>query len=190
MIDQAVILCGGEGTRLGDSLRFTPAVEIPKPLMEVGGLPFVKYSINMLEGIGFKDIILMVLHKKEMFSDCINGDTVRLELSRASLNEAVLSVPGLKDLFLLLNGDCYPVMDWRDFCNTDKPRTAIKVVGRDAGCAVVSKEMLEQGEVSCSDIKGMGEVIETYIIEGGLHIGTPQGLQRARQYMDIVVYGQ
>ena len=189
MIQQAVILCGGQGTRLGDTLRYCPAVEVPKPLLEVGGKPFVSYSIRWMLGIGFTEVILLVLHLKDTF-DILKGPKVKLVESSPDINEAVLGIPGLRPLFLLLNGDCYPVMDWRGFCDTDKPRIAVKSVGRDAGIAIVSREDLHSGDIDCSNIGELVGLYENYAIEGGLHIGTVQGLQRAKQYMDIVVYGQ
>lgn len=190
MIRQAVILCGGMGERLGDALRYCPAVEVPKPLIEVGGKPFISYAISMLKGIGFTDIVLLVLHKKELF-EIVNNPPVRLVESQEDVSEAVLNIPNLEDVFLLLNGDCFPIMDWRAFVDTDQPRTAMKIVGRDAGCATIQRSHVELGIVSCSNIGGLVNVgYEPYTILGGLHVGTPQGLQRARTFMDLVVYGQ
>lgn len=191
MVRQAVILCGGEGTRLGDALRFAPAYEVPKVLQEVGGKPFVTYAINYLKGIGFTNIFLMVKFKAEdfYFLESIDG-IVKLVQSSDDVNQSILSIPILEDLFLLLNGDCFPVMDWREFCNTDQPRTAIKIVDRDAGAAIVRKSDVESNRINCSDIRPMDRIYEKYTILGGLHIGTYQGLERARQFMDLVVFGQ
>ena len=186
---QAVILVGGRGERLNDGFRFAPAVETPKPLIEVGGKPFVTYAINYFKGIGVADIVLLVGYKKEVY-ELLRDDVVRLVETQEDVNEAVLSIPGLQDLFILLNGDCFPVMDWRDFIKTDTPRVAVKIVGRDAGIAVVPKIDVEDGIVDCSKIGEMQAVYESYAILGGLHIGTYQGLARARQFMDIVVFGQ
>jgi len=188
MIEQAVLLVGGRGERLNDRFRYSPVVEVPKPLVEVGGRPFLTYAINMLRGIGFKDIVLLVGHKKEYF-EFLEDEVVRLVVTQENVNEAVLSIPDLQDLFLLLNGDCFPVMDWRTFVQTDTPRTAIKIVGRDAGVAVVLKPDVENGFVDCSKIGNMADRYENYTILGGLHIGTYQGLARARQFMDLVVFG-
>lgn len=188
-VKQAVILVGGEGTRLGDALRFAPAVEIPKPLQEVGGKPFLTLAINMLKGIGFDDIVLLVGYKKEMYEKYTDR-IVRLVETTDDVNQAVLAIPNLRDLFLLLNGDCFPIMDWRHFCNTEEPRTAIKIVERDAGVAIVYKKDVKMNRISCSNIKEMELMYESYTILGGLHIGTPQGLQRARVFADTVIYGQ
>jgi len=190
MLSQAIILCGGPGTRLNDGLRFSPAIETPKPLMEVGGKPFVTYAINMLKGIGISDIVLLVGYMKEEyeFLDEIRG--VRLVTTQENVNKAVLAIPDLQSTFVLLNGDCFPVMDWRAFCGTEVPRVALKIVDRDAGIAIASREDVLSDKINCADILGMLKVYGSYTILGGLHIGTYQGLARARQFMDIVVFGQ
>ena len=188
MIKQTIVLVGGRGERLNDGIRFTPAVEIPKPLIEVGGKPFLTYSLDMLKGIGIRDIVLLVGYRKE-FYEFLKDDIVRLVETQEDVNKAVLSIPNLQELFLLLNGDCFPIMDWRDFIRAAKPRVAVKIVGRDAGIAIVSKEDIRVGGVDCSRIGDMLGKYENYSILGGLHIGTYQGLARARLFIDIVVYG-
>ena len=199
-IRQAVILCGGKGERLGDALRYSPTVVIPKPLIEVGGKPFITYAINMLKGIGFEDIVLLCRHLVEHFK-FLSDETIRVigiptswtlpeSMAKGDISEEVLSVPNLQDIFLLLNSDSFPLMDWRAFVNTEDPRVAVKMIGRDAGVAIVSKWDVKSGVVRCLDIKGMMDEYENYVVLGGLHIGTPQGLQRARAFIDIAVYGQ
>jgi len=192
-ISQAVILCAGKGTRLNDSFRYTPEIETPKPLIEVGGKPFLTYPINMLKGIGITDIVLLVDYMKERF-EFLESETVRLVQSQENVNKAVLAIPDLDNFFVLLNGDCFPIMDWRAFISSNglglKPRVAVKIVGRDAGIALVSRNEVVQGKVDCSNIFDMMGLVENYTILGGLHIGTYQGLERARQFMSLVVFGQ
>jgi len=190
MLEQAVILCGGPGTRLHDKVRFQPAIETPKPLMEVGGKPFITYAINMLKGIGVSDIVLLVGHMEEAFDFLKEINGVRLVTTQEDVNKAVLAVPNLQDTFILLNGDCFPVMDWRAFCDTDTSRIAMKIIDRDAGIAIVPREDVLSSRVNCADILGMLKFYSTYTILGGLHIGTYQGLERARQFIDLVVFGQ
>lgn len=185
MVKQAVILCGGKGERLGYATALTP-----KPLIEVGGKPFVTFAINMLKGIGIEDIVLVAKDFAQHFQFLEDGKVRVGEKTDADADTEVLSIANLKDIFLLLNGDGFPIMDWRDFIDTEWPRVAIKVVGRDAGVAIVRKIDILTGHIHCLDIKDMMGKMENYIVLGGLHIGTPQGLQRARTFIDIAVYGQ
>lgn len=190
MISQAVILVGGKGERLSDGGRYTPALDTPKPLIEVGGKPFVTYLINMLQGVGIKDIILLVGYKKEDYEFLKEEFGVRLWETRANVDEAVLAIPNLEEMFLLMNGDCFPIMDYEKLRMADHAFTTIKICGRDAGCAVVRKCDVNTGAVSVQNIGAMGKIYSQKTILGGLHIGTYQGLERARMFMDLVVYGQ
>ena len=55
MLRQAVILAGGMGKRLG-----TLTANTPKPLLKVGGQPFVDYLIKHLTRHGVEHIVLLV----------------------------------------------------------------------------------------------------------------------------------
>ena len=52
---QALILAGGKGTRLG-----ALTLGRPKPLLDVGGKPFIIFLIRTLKRFGFTDILLLV----------------------------------------------------------------------------------------------------------------------------------
>ncbi|MBM3315303.1 mannose-1-phosphate guanyltransferase, partial [candidate division WOR-3 bacterium] len=51
---QAVILCGGLGTRLGELGRDTP-----KPLLPVGDRPFLDWVISNLRRFGYDSLLLL-----------------------------------------------------------------------------------------------------------------------------------
>ena len=67
---------------------------------------------------------------------------------------------------------------------------AVKIIGRDTGMAIVAKEMVESGEINPKDFKDMMKKLPNYMMLGTLHVGTPEGLRRARQFIDVAVYGQ
>ena len=107
---QAVILADGLGTRLGELTASTP-----KPLLEVGGRPFLKYSIDHLVRHGIQHVILVVgthAHHFRNFKAQINPNHVRLDI----VSDVPIGGTGgalrfasslLADQFLLLNGDSY-----------------------------------------------------------------------------------
>ena len=61
-INQAVVLCGGLGSRLGNITKKTP-----KPLIKIGGKPFLNYIIERLVRIRIKKILLLCCYKNEEF---------------------------------------------------------------------------------------------------------------------------
>ncbi len=56
-----VILCGGRGTRLQEHTQ-----EIPKPLVEIGGMPIVWHVIQLYAAQGFRRFLLATGYKGEL----------------------------------------------------------------------------------------------------------------------------
>lgn len=76
---KVVILAGGKGTRLGALAR-----GLPKPMVMVGGRPYLEYVIESFTDCGFKDFILLVGHHADVIESHFRhgrGD-VRFEYSR------------------------------------------------------------------------------------------------------------
>lgn len=113
---KAVIMAGGKGTRLGDAAR-----DIPKPMVDIGGMPVLEYEMEMLRRQGFDDILLTVGHLgqviREYFGDGsglspATGKPFGVKISYY-VEETPLGNAGalmkirdqLTDDFLLLNGD-------------------------------------------------------------------------------------
>jgi glucose-1-phosphate cytidylyltransferase len=64
-----VILCGGRGTRLREHTQ-----AIPKPLVEIGGLPIVWHVIQLYAVQGFERFLLATGYKGELI-ECFTQDT-------------------------------------------------------------------------------------------------------------------
>lgn len=60
-IKQAVILCGGKGTRL---MPFTK--DSPKPLFPIVGIPFLEHLIRLLSHRGIKNFLLLTGYKSKL----------------------------------------------------------------------------------------------------------------------------
>jgi len=106
----AVILAGGLGKRLG------PLVErIPKPMVPVGGVPFLDYILRQLGAQGIRDVLLLVGYRAEAIQSRY-GDGAGFGLSIQYSREAAplgtggafrLAKPLITRRFLLLYGDLY-----------------------------------------------------------------------------------
>lgn len=107
---QAVILAGGLGTRLRAS-----AGELPKPLVPVGGKPFLHWLIELLRDRGMQQILLLTGYRAELIQDHFARhpiDGIELGYSREpaplGTGGAVLhALPQLAPRFVLVNGDTY-----------------------------------------------------------------------------------
>jgi glucose-1-phosphate cytidylyltransferase len=63
-----VILCGGRGTRLQERTQ-----EIPKPLVEIGGIPIVSHVIQLYASQGFRRFLLATGYKGELIERFVAG---------------------------------------------------------------------------------------------------------------------
>jgi len=109
MLRQAVILVGGLGTRLGERTK-----TVPKPMLEIGGRPFLDTLIDELARYDvFDEILLLAGHKAEIVETHYAGATKGRSKILVSRETEPLGTGGalahardlLHDRFLLLNGD-------------------------------------------------------------------------------------
>jgi D-glycero-D-manno-heptose 1,7-bisphosphate phosphatase len=108
MVNQAVILAGGLGTRLGPATRHTP-----KPLIEVAGLPFLDHVLWNVARHGIRRVLLLTGHLAPAF-EARYGDgrahSVRIQYAvepepAGTGGALALAASHLDGRFLLLNGD-------------------------------------------------------------------------------------
>ncbi len=109
---QCVILVGGKGTRLGALTKNTP-----KPLLPVGGRPFLSYLIQEAARHNFKRILLLAGFKADAFEPELAALraaapgvelTVLVEPEPLGTGGALkFAAPYLDDQFLLFNGDSF-----------------------------------------------------------------------------------
>ena len=113
MIGQAAILCGGLGTRLG-----AMTANRPKPLLEVGGLPFLDVLLFELGRHGIRRILLLAGFEAAQLVDYATATPLRarfgldievsIEPERAGTGGALWHARDRLDpRFFLLNGDSW-----------------------------------------------------------------------------------
>lgn len=104
MIKQAVLLVGGLGTRLGARTRV-----MPKPLLDVGGRPFLAWLLDELRRHGLSDLVLLAGFRGERLREIL-GEAADL---RILIEPEPLGTGGalrfardhLDNRFFFLNGD-------------------------------------------------------------------------------------
>ncbi len=110
-INQAVILCGGLGSRLGQITKKTP-----KPLIKINNKPFLDYLIEKLCRIRITKILLLCGYKSEKFFRKYHNKKPNNFTKITCYKEKKLCGTGgalvnakkkLDKIFFLLNGDTY-----------------------------------------------------------------------------------
>ena len=113
---QAVVLVGGEGTRLRPL-----TLETPKPMVPVMNMPFLERTLRRLKEAGIDDVILPAGYLPEAITSYF-GDGSRLGMRlRYVIEETPLGTAGaLKNVeqyitgpFFVLNGDVLTSLDLR-----------------------------------------------------------------------------
>ena len=106
-IRQAVVLAGGKGTRLGGLTS-----ETPKPLLPVGGRPFIEWVIANLARHGVSDVIVTTGYRAEAFAEWLGSFTgptnVSLFVEDIPLDTGgalCLIADRLDEALFVLNGD-------------------------------------------------------------------------------------
>ncbi len=152
------ILAGGLGTRLGDRVR-----QIPKPLIEVAGAPFLVHQLRLLAAHGAREVVLCVGYLGEQIEACIGPERFGIEVAFSfdgaeplgTLGAIRRAAPQLGERFLVLYGDTYLRIDyagvteaWR---RSELP--AVMTVLRNEGRWDRSNAAVEDGRVSHYDKK-------------------------------------
>jgi len=126
-----IILCGGKGTRLQAVIT-----ESPKPMASIGGRPFLEILIERVAMYGFRRFILCTGYKQEQiishFRNCssVSGNDVEIVFSEedTSLGTAGAVKNAQEHLrsstFLVMNGDTFCDLDFRDFVTMYESREA------------------------------------------------------------------
>src|SRR3954462_2217780 len=113
MPKRAVVLAGGEGTRL----RPYTAV-LPKPLMPVGDRPVLDIVLRQLRAAGVERVTIATGYLAELIEAfCGNGGAYAPQIASFREREplgtvgALASIDGLDESFMVMNGDVLTDMD-------------------------------------------------------------------------------
>ncbi len=115
MVKQAIILCGGKGSRLGNLVA-----HVPKPMLEFLGRPYLMHLIRQIARMPIDEIILLAgYHGEQIFEkfdgSVINGVSIKVVVessTRGTLGALINSFDHLHENFLVLNGDTHLNIDF------------------------------------------------------------------------------
>jgi NDP-sugar pyrophosphorylase family protein len=132
---KVAILAGGLGTRLGDLTR-----DLPKPMIAVGGRPFLAHVIESFSERGLRDFVLLTGRFADRIEEYFGDGSrfgVRIEYSRerepAGTGGALRQARTLLgERFLLTYGDVYRRFDYDRFVN-DHPVACLAVYTLESG---------------------------------------------------------
>jgi D-glycero-D-manno-heptose 1,7-bisphosphate phosphatase len=147
MIEQAVLLVGGRGSRLGELTR-----ETPKPLLGVAGRPFVLWLVDELRRFGLREILLLAGYRAEQFETLFAGAAdVRILAEEEPLGTGGalrFAADHLAQRFFFLNGDSFFDINLWDLAAFDPTGEATLAVRTVAEAARYGRVQLENGRIT------------------------------------------
>lgn len=180
LVNPAVIMAGGKGTRL------RPLTEnIPKPMLTVAGRPILEHIIYHLVGSGFKNIYLSLNYKGELIEDYFgNGNNFGCQI-RYLREEEPLGTAGALSLLpeqledvLLMNGDLITQFDVKNLLNVHSSRKNSITIGSRDHVTKIPYGVLEIDEKEHRVIK-LAEKPEIHnIVNGGVYVISPELLKK------------
>ena len=170
------ILAGGLGTRLAHIVN-----NVPKPMADIAGCPFLAWQIMWLRKNGFKKIVLLEKKKKETIMNYFgNGESFGVSI-KYSVEEELMGTGGgvIKAInqypsenFIILNGDTFFDINLKwlysySLDNSDKFIIALKYKEDTSryGYAEINKEY------DVIDFIEKNSSLEDGYINGGIYVG-------------------
>jgi mannose-1-phosphate guanylyltransferase len=181
---KAVILVGGEATRLLPLTCNTPKVMVP-----VINIPFLEHVIHYLSQHQIKDIILAQRHLSQPIKSYFgNGSRFEVKLT-STIEDIPLGTAGavknaaqyLDDTFLVLNGDIYTDLDIAamiGFHLKRKAKATIALTPVDDPTSYGLIETNAQGRVTRFLEKPKWSEVTTNMINAGTYVLEPEALNR------------
>lgn len=168
---QIVILAGGLGTRLQPLTN-----DRPKSLVEVAGRPFIEHQLDLLKKNGINDVVLLVGHQGNKIKAALgDGKKFGLSIQYSDEGKKLLGTAGaikkaapiLQDIFFLMYGDSYLMLDYRKIWEAFVPKNslALMVIWKNKNQLEPSNIVAKDGRVAIYDKTGRTPSME-YVNEG------------------------
>lgn len=187
---RAVILAGGKGVRL---LPYT--ANFPKPLVPLGDTPVLEVLMRRLTRFGIKDITLALGHLSELIEvyfqrrqRFVQGLKLRFISEEAPTGTAgsLAAVRGLKDTFLVMNGDLLTDLNFHELAAFHRRQDAaltIAVHKRDVKIDLGVLEFDDKHRIFAYHEKPQ----KTYHVSMGIYVYEPRVLKfiKRGEYLDF-----
>lgn len=191
----AVILCGGQATRL-----FPITESMPKALVPINGKPFISWQIEWLKKEGVTDIVLCVGKFGDLIEDYV-GDSVRYShdgpTPLGTGGAIKKALPLLPNNFIVLNGDTlFPINLSREveaYSHSQRFVWMYEYKGVDCGLYMFHKYAFNDCHRESFDLWSLlnhmdkkRELMKMVSDIPFLDMGTPNGIKEMEKYLNEV----
>ena len=130
----AIILCGGLSTRLGDITK-----SIPKILLEIGGRTVLDWQLDKIKSAGIDTVIMAAGHLSEVLQKEVGSERNGVKIIYAieekklgtggAIKYALAQVPHSNEPTFVLNGDILTTIDLSEMVKYLKPESDGIILG-------------------------------------------------------------
>ncbi|EAK2332576.1 NTP transferase domain-containing protein, partial [Campylobacter jejuni] len=167
---QAIILCGGLGTRLKSVIK-----DIPKPMAPINNKPFLEFIFEYLKKQGIKEVILAVSYKYEVIQEYFKDEFLGIKIKYSIEKEPLGTGGAIKEALKFIKNEVY-VLNGDTFFDIDLSK--LKLNGSKICLAL--KQMNDFDRYGTVNVDGQGFVISFEekifktqgLINGGIYLLT------------------
>lgn len=128
---KAIILAGGQGTRLGSLVK-----KVPKPMIKIGKAPLLLHQINLLKKYGIKEIAILTCYLPEVIKNYFrDGKKFGVKITYFNEENPLGTAGGIKEIeekldknFLVLYGDVMVNMNLKRLMDFHKKKDAFSTL--------------------------------------------------------------
>ncbi|EPN4754006.1 D-glycero-D-manno-heptose 1-phosphate guanosyltransferase [Campylobacter jejuni] len=99
---QAIILCGGLGTRLKSVIK-----DVPKPMAPINDKPFLEFIFEYLKKQGIKEVILAVSYKYEVIQEYFKDEFLGIKIKYSIEKEPLGTGGAIKEALKFIKNEAY-----------------------------------------------------------------------------------
>jgi len=174
----AIIVCGGLSTRLGEITK-----SIPKILLEIKGRSVLDWQLEKLKKAGINEVVLAAGHLSHVLQDQIgnerNGVTLKYAIEKerlgtgGAIKHAWNYVPYEEKPVIILNGDILTTIDLEDMKKYLRPESEGIILGTKVEDASSYGTLEYDEKYQLKSFKEKEGVKKPGFINGGFYIFTP-----------------
>jgi D-glycero-alpha-D-manno-heptose 1-phosphate guanylyltransferase len=179
-INEAIILAGGLGTRIRETIG-----EIPKPMAPVNGKPFLHYLFKHLRKNNIQTVILSVGYKWEMIHKEFGNEYLGIKIKYAIEEKQLGTGGGIKQALELVEGDKVYILNGDTYFNIDLQTLGEYHLTNSANLTLAAKPMKNFDRYGTIEIQEDGTVLafnekepkDRGIINGGIYCMNTDALE-------------
>ena len=173
MVKEAIVLAGGLGTRLKGAVK-----DVPKPMADVNGKPFLEYLLTFLNRQGIEKIVLSVGYKYEIIRKYFGKSFLDMKILYSIEAKPLGTGGGIKKSLTLVDSNDTFVVNGDTFFNIELDKLFSFHREKEAVLSIALKPLKHFDRYGSVEINEDGRIVgfkekkyhESGLINGGIYL--------------------